>query len=454
MTATMACRGPGRRGRLDSTRTPALGHRRLVGHRPGGRPPADVGRGAGTGARVPSVDSPTAARSTTTASCASELAAAGHRFRTRSDTEVVLHAYLEWGEERRRAPQRHVRVRALGRRARGTAAGPRPDGHQAALLLPDAATACCSAPSPRRSSPTRSRAAGRGRRRPARAARRSSRRPSHAVYTGHARGAPGPRGPGRPRPACASAATGARGPRAHRRPGHHVAHRPGAARRHRRPPADRRRAAVHPAVRRPGLLGDHRAGGRRAWRTGAPGRSAPSPSTSSARPRTSRPTIMRDTPDAPFVHELAEHVAADHSDIVLDTADLMDAGVRSRRPAARTTCPRHRRHVTPRSTCCSRRSASTRRSRCPASRPTRCSAATCGSTTRRRSMPTRSPGWRCSGARVGGSGWAILDPGLARALDLRAYRADRYREALAEVPAAARRGAGWNAGCGRSATST
>jgi asparagine synthase (glutamine-hydrolysing) len=38
---------------------------------------------------------------------------------------------------------------------------------------------------------------------------------------------------------------------------------------------------------------------------------------------------MRDTPDAPFVHELAEYVGADHTDIVLSTADLIDPAVRS-----------------------------------------------------------------------------------------------------------------------------
>ncbi|MGH3391107.1 MAG: asparagine synthase (glutamine-hydrolyzing) [Actinomadura sp.] len=37
---------------------------------------------------------------------------------------------------------------------------------------------------------------------------------------------------------------------------------------------------------------------------------------------------MRDTPDAPYVHELAAHVGADHTDIVLSTADLMEPAVR------------------------------------------------------------------------------------------------------------------------------
>jgi asparagine synthase (glutamine-hydrolysing) len=33
---------------------------------------------------------------------------------------------------------------------------------------------------------------------------------------------------------------------------------------------------------------------------------------------------LRDTPDTPFVHELARHVGADHTDIVLSTSELMD----------------------------------------------------------------------------------------------------------------------------------
>ncbi|HEX4102758.1 MAG: asparagine synthase (glutamine-hydrolyzing) [Pseudonocardiaceae bacterium] len=38
---------------------------------------------------------------------------------------------------------------------------------------------------------------------------------------------------------------------------------------------------------------------------------------------------MRNTPDAPFVHELARHVGADHTDIVLSTSELMDPAHRA-----------------------------------------------------------------------------------------------------------------------------
>jgi asparagine synthase (glutamine-hydrolysing) len=37
-----------------------------------------------------------------------------------------------------------------------------------------------------------------------------------------------------------------------------------------------------------------------------------------------RPDALRGTPDAPFVHEVAEHVGARHTDVVLDTAALTD----------------------------------------------------------------------------------------------------------------------------------
>ena len=41
-----------------------------------------------------------------------------------------------------------------------------------------------------------------------------------------------------------------------------------------------------------------------------------------------RPDEMRDTPDAPFAHELARHVESDHQDVVLDSAGLLDRRAR------------------------------------------------------------------------------------------------------------------------------
>jgi asparagine synthase (glutamine-hydrolysing) len=92
MTATMACRGPDAEGSyLD--RHVALGHRRLaVIDIEGGTQPMSVPTDDGTVTIIYSgeVYNFTELRG--------ELRGRGHRFRTRSDTEVVLHGYLEWGE--------------------------------------------------------------------------------------------------------------------------------------------------------------------------------------------------------------------------------------------------------------------------------------------------------------------------------------------------------------------
>ncbi|MFI8849594.1 asparagine synthase (glutamine-hydrolyzing) [Streptomyces sp. NPDC053499] len=91
MTETMACRGP------DDTGTwiagpAALGHRRLaIIDLPGGRQPMTVETPEGTVALVYSGETYNYTE------LRRELAGRGHRFSTDSDTEVVLHAYLEWG---------------------------------------------------------------------------------------------------------------------------------------------------------------------------------------------------------------------------------------------------------------------------------------------------------------------------------------------------------------------
>ena len=63
-----------------------------------------------------------------------ELVALGHVFRTRSDTEVIVHAWEAWGERVRRALPRHVRLRAVGPQARDAVPGARPPRREAALL--------------------------------------------------------------------------------------------------------------------------------------------------------------------------------------------------------------------------------------------------------------------------------------------------------------------------------
>jgi asparagine synthase (glutamine-hydrolysing) len=92
MTLTMACRGPDASG-VWSERNAALGHRRLaVIDLPGGVQPMSVSTPQGDVAMVYSgeVYNFTQLRD--------ELVALGERFKTSSDTEVVLRGYLQWGD--------------------------------------------------------------------------------------------------------------------------------------------------------------------------------------------------------------------------------------------------------------------------------------------------------------------------------------------------------------------
>jgi asparagine synthase (glutamine-hydrolysing) len=93
MTVTMACRGPDEGGTWVRPHA-ALGHRRLaIIDLPGGRQPMTVDTPRGTVALVYSGETYNYAE------LRERLRRAGHRFHTASDTEVVLRAYLEWGED-------------------------------------------------------------------------------------------------------------------------------------------------------------------------------------------------------------------------------------------------------------------------------------------------------------------------------------------------------------------
>jgi asparagine synthase (glutamine-hydrolysing) len=92
MTATMTARGPDEGG-IWTRRHVALGHRRLsVIDLPGGRQPMEVETPGGAVALV------YAGETYNYRELRAELQRRGHRFRTQSDTEVVLRGYLEWGD--------------------------------------------------------------------------------------------------------------------------------------------------------------------------------------------------------------------------------------------------------------------------------------------------------------------------------------------------------------------
>ncbi|GHG11039.1 MULTISPECIES: asparagine synthase (glutamine-hydrolyzing) [Amycolatopsis] len=92
MTGTMACRGPDDSGTWVRTHV-ALGHRRLaIIDLPGGRQPMTVSTPNGAIAMVYSGEAYNFTE------LKEELTKLGHTWETDSDTEVVLHGYLQWGD--------------------------------------------------------------------------------------------------------------------------------------------------------------------------------------------------------------------------------------------------------------------------------------------------------------------------------------------------------------------
>ncbi|SEF35646.1 asparagine synthase (glutamine-hydrolysing) [Amycolatopsis pretoriensis] len=93
MTATMSCRGPDDEGTWVRQHV-ALGHRRLaIIDLPGGRQPMSVHTPNGDVAMVYSGEAYNFTE------LKEELTKLGHKWETDSDTEVVLHGYLQWGDE-------------------------------------------------------------------------------------------------------------------------------------------------------------------------------------------------------------------------------------------------------------------------------------------------------------------------------------------------------------------
>jgi asparagine synthase (glutamine-hydrolysing) len=95
MTETMSCRGPDARGTWWAPHV-ALGHRRLaVIDLPGGEQPMTVEVPHAGG--IATLGMVYSGEAYNYLELRDELRRRGHEFSTESDTEVVLHAYLEWG---------------------------------------------------------------------------------------------------------------------------------------------------------------------------------------------------------------------------------------------------------------------------------------------------------------------------------------------------------------------
>ncbi|WP_245722653.1 asparagine synthase (glutamine-hydrolyzing) [Micromonospora matsumotoense] len=145
------------------------------------------------------------------------------------------------------------------------------------------------------------------------------------------------------------------------------------------------------------------------------------------------PDAVRGDPDAPFARELARHVTADHTEVRLDSGQLTDPAVRARVLAATDLPPAFWGDMWPSLYLLFR-----------AVRD-RCTVALSGEAADELFGGYRwfhNPGavgastfpWLTSGSARYFGGLSLLDEGLIAKLDIPAYRAMRYREALAEVP--------------------
>ena len=120
MNDVITHRGPDSAGVYVDPGRVGLAHAAALDHRRRGRRPADRERGRLDPGRLQRRDLQLPRR------CRAELEATGHRFETRTDTEVIVHAYEEYGDDCVQRFQRHVRFALWDYAPRAAAPGARP----------------------------------------------------------------------------------------------------------------------------------------------------------------------------------------------------------------------------------------------------------------------------------------------------------------------------------------
>ncbi|MEV5884919.1 asparagine synthase (glutamine-hydrolyzing) [Streptomyces sp. NPDC052020] len=148
-----------------------------------------------------------------------------------------------------------------------------------------------------------------------------------------------------------------------------------------------------------------------------------------------RPDQLRPTPDGPYVHALAAHTGCRHTDVVLHPATLTDPGHRHAVLRARDLPTSKGDTNTSLLLLCREV-----RAHCPVALTGDCADELFGgyrSFHDPRTVAAPAFPWTTARGPDGRNGAlldpALLDPGLRTALDLRGYQHDRYREALAAV---------------------
>jgi asparagine synthase (glutamine-hydrolysing)/amidotransferase len=146
-----------------------------------------------------------------------------------------------------------------------------------------------------------------------------------------------------------------------------------------------------------------------------------------------QPDAVRGEPDTPFVRELAAYVAAEHTEVLLDSADLVDPAVRAAVLRATDLAPAFWGDMWPSLYLLFRAV----RRHCPVALSGEAADELFGgyrwfhnpAAVRAATFP-----WLTSGSARFFGGLSLLDTGVKEKLDIPGYRAARYHEAVREVP--------------------